>query len=323
MKRHLDEKFKMILSILKDGEYHSGQEIANTLHVSRTSIAKYIHTLQNLGLDIYTIKGRGYAVPYNIDLLDEELINKECGGAAIKTFDMIDSTNRYMMTYLDEFHQGSCILAETQTMGVGRSNTSWISPFGAQLILSMYWNCDKSTSMAGLSLAVGLATIKTLEYFGVKDIGLKWPNDIYSNQKKLAGILVESKASILYGFQIVIGVGINLINTKVMESNHLESIGLESLTDHHISKNELAISLIKEYRKTLTYFEQNGFNNMRPEWNSRDIYKNYKVRLIDKHTNTLITEGIERGVNENGSILIENSRGILEAFHIGDMSLRR
>lgn len=322
MKRHLNPKSKLILSVLSDGKYHSGNELGNTLQVSRTSIAKYIHKLQSLGLDIFTVRGRGYALPYNIELLNEEFISKECSETSIQIFDMIDSTNRYMMTYINKFNQGSCILAETQTTGVGRSNSSWISPFGAQLILSMFWTY-KNISISGLSIAIGLATVKTLEKFGIKNIGLKWPNDIYANQKKLAGILIETRASVKEGFQIVIGIGINLINTKIMTDNHIDSISIADISDNYISKNKLAVELIKEYKNTLINFEKNRSSTFCVEWNKRDIFKDCKVKLIDKYTNTTIIEGIERGINDTGSILIENPQGIIESFHIGDISLRK
>lgn len=323
MKRHLNEQTKEILRILSDGKFHSGEEMGEIIHQSRTSVGRNIRKLQELGLEIYSIKGRGFALPYNIELFDEKRINRECGGADIQVFDMIDSTNRYMMTYLDTFRPGSCILAETQTMGVGRGSTRWFSPFGGQLILSMYWNCNRDASISGLSLAVGLATVKTLESFGIRGVGLKWPNDIYAEQKKLAGILIESKVSLLDGFQIVIGIGMNLINTQTMQDKHLEAIGLENICDNTVSKNDLAIALIREYRKSLEDFNQYGFRKLYSEWNKRDVFQGCKVKLMDKYTNNFLAEGKERGVNEHGSLIIETSKGILETFHIGDISLRK
>lgn len=318
--RHLFDKYRVILQCLGDGQYHSGNELGTLLNTTRTTVRKYINEMIGLGVDIYTVRGKGYALPYKVELLNEDYINSGTGGAPIKVFDMIDSTNSYMLTYLDSFHKGSAILAETQTKGIGRNGTTWISPFGSQIILSMYW--EFSRSITGLSLAVGLATIKVLQQLGIPNIGLKWPNDIYANHKKLVGILIESKST-KSGFKVVIGTGINVITSKSLANNRdISSIALDQIYDQKISRNDLAIKLINEYRKLFTYFEKSGFSHLRSEWNSHDLFYGNEIKLIDKKTGKEIANGIERGVNDIGSIIIENKKGFQETFLIGDLSLR-
>lgn len=319
--RHLFNKYRIILKCLSDGKYHSGNELGEILNTSRTTIRKYINELVNFGVDIYIVRGKGYSLPYSIELLDEDLINQGTGGVHTKLFDMIDSTNSYMLTYLDTFHKGSCILAETQTHGVGRSGTTWISPFGCQIILSMYWEFNRA--ITGLSLAVGLATVKVLEQFGIKNIGLKWPNDIYVNQKKLAGILIESRTTQNNGFKVVIGTGINVITSNSLSNQKdISAITLDQVCNKYISRNELAIKLINEYRKLFSYFEKHGFSLLRSEWNSHDIFYGCEIKLVDKISGKTIANGIERGVNDIGSLIIENPKGMQETFLIGDLSLR-
>lgn len=319
--RHLFNKYRTILQCLSDGKYHSGNELGEILETSRTTIRKYINELISYGIDIYTVRGKGYSLPYSVELLSEDYINQGTGGASTKLFDMIDSTNSYMLTYLDTFHKGSCILAETQSKGVGRGGTSWISPFGSQILLSMYWEFNRS--ITGLSLAVGLSTVKVLEQMGIKGLGLKWPNDIYVNHKKLAGILIESKSTPNNGFKVVVGTGINVVTSNSL-SNHkdISAITLDQVFDGKISRNELAVNLINEYRKLFSFFEKYGFSLLRSEWNSHDLFYGSEIKLIDKLTGKTIANGTERGVNDIGSIIIENQKGMQETFLIGDLSLR-
>ena len=297
--RHLFNKYRTILQCLSDGKYHSGNELGEILETSRTTIRKYINELISYGIDIYTVRGKGYSLPYSVELLSEDYINQGTGGASTKLFDMIDSTNSYMLTYLDTFHKGSCILAETQTKGVGRGGTSWISPFGSQILLSMYWEFNRS------------------------GLGLKWPNDIYVNHKKLAGILIESKSTPNNGFKVVVGTGINVVTSNSL-SNHkdISAITLDQVFDGKISRNELAVNLINEYRKLFSFFEKYGFSLLRSEWNSHDLFYGSEIKLIDKLTGKTIANGTERGVNDIGSIIIENQKGMQETFLIGDLSLR-
>ena len=322
MRRHLNPRYRELLGILSDGRFHSGTELGEKMNTSRTTIAKYVRRLQDMGLDIYVVKGNGYALPESVELLDEDRINSEVGGAPVKVFDMIDSTNSYMMSYLDNFEVGSCILAETQTRGVGRANSVWISPFACQVIISMYWRMNPSV-ITGLSLAVGVATIRALEKFGVGALALKWPNDIYYNNRKLAGILVESRSTMDEKFHVVVGTGLNAISSKSLNQNCEGAIALGEITGQRkISRNDLIITLIKEYRSLMTEFEGKGFAPYHQEWNSRDLYRGERVKLVNKISGETIVEGVEHGIDCRGRILIENSRGALEAFNVGDVSLQ-
>lgn len=321
--RHLNNTYRIILDILSDGKYHSGQEIGEIVHLSRTSIGKYIQKLNVLGLDIYKVKGRGYCLPQPIELLDYDLITKETYPSQIKLFDIIDSTNAYMLTYIDSFSKGNCILAECQTKGVGRNGVKWISPFGCQIILSMYWEYDIKTNLSGLSLIIGLATIKILEKFGYKDIGLKWPNDIFCQQKKLAGILIDVKTILNKTYKIVIGVGLNVYNSHSLYKQDFQSISLDSIPNPKpINRNQIVVQLINEYKKQLENFEKNGFEQFKDQWNKYDIFRNKEVKITNKQNKEIITTGKNCGVNELGSIVIENQKGVKESFLIGDISLR-
>lgn len=321
MRRHLNPRYKQLLQLLSDGRFHSGTELSGIMETSRTTIAKYVRQIQGLGLDVYVVKGKGYALPNTIQLLDQDLIRRETGGIPLHFFDMIDSTNSYMMSYLDRFSPGSCVLAETQTMGVGRGSTSWISPLGCQVIMSMYWRISPA-AITGLSLAMGIATIRALRKLGVPDVGLKWPNDVCSGPRKLAGILVESRSTPDDAFHVVVGTGLNVVPTRTLRTAEIGAVSLDELTGGKVSRNETVIALIREYRSMLANFEQSGIESLQEEWNSLDLHLGCRIRLINKISGDTIIEGTERGIDHRGCIVIETESGRREAFSVGDVSLR-
>ena len=144
-------------------------------------------------------------------LYDEGRLQAEAPMAPVHCFPVIDSTNQYLLERVNTLSSGESCLAECQTAGRGRRGKPWVSPFGCQLILSMYWRLEQGMAAAmGLSLAVGVAVVEALESLGYPGVALKWPNDLYYQGRKLAGILVEMSGSAGASCHLVIGVGLNL-----------------------------------------------------------------------------------------------------------------
>jgi BirA family biotin operon repressor/biotin-[acetyl-CoA-carboxylase] ligase len=110
----------------------------------------------------------------------------------------------------NQLKQGQVCIAEYQNAGRGRRGRQWVSPFGSHLYLSMYWHLDQGISAAmGLSLVSALAVSDTIKImFGI-DVQLKWPNDVYLDGVKLAGILIDLEGQVSEPSHSVIGIGIN------------------------------------------------------------------------------------------------------------------
>jgi len=193
----ISDKQKKILKLLADGEFHSGTELAELLGVSRSAICKQLNGLSVLGLQHAAVSGKGYRLDRPLELLDNTQINAELTPAqqaaisVLEIHDTLPSTN----TYLVEASQqgalsGFVCFAEHQTAGKGRRGRQWVSPYGSNLYLSILWRFQQGgmASTAGLSLAIGVAVIRALRAQGFSEAGLKWPNDIYCQGKKLGGI---------------------------------------------------------------------------------------------------------------------------------------
>ena len=232
---------------------------------------------------------------------------------------VIDSTNQYLLDRLPELKSGDACVAEYQQAGRGRRGRKWFSPFGANLYLSMYWRLDQGPAAAiGLSLVIGIVMAEVLHDLGADQVRVKWPNDLYLNDRKLAGILVELTGKTGDAAQIVIGAGLNMVMRSVQNDvvnqawTNLQEAGIV------IDRNTLAVRMIKELRSSLTLFEQEGLAPFLSRWEKLDNFINRPVKLLigDKEI-----YGTSRGIDAQGALLLEQD-GVIKPWMGGEISLR-
>ncbi|MGC0974081.1 bifunctional biotin--[acetyl-CoA-carboxylase] ligase/biotin operon repressor BirA [Pantoea agglomerans] len=308
-----------LVDILSDGEFHSGEQLGETLGMSRAAINKHIQTLKSWGLDVYTVTGKGYSLSAPIQLLDEQAILSQVTQGNVSVIPVIDSTNQYLLERMHEMEPGAACIAEYQQAGRGRRGRQWFSPFGANLYMSMYWRLEQGPAAAmGLSLVIGIIMAETLRSLGADDVRVKWPNDIYLNDRKLAGILVELTGKTGDAAQIVIGAGINLAMRTADASQinqgwiNLQEAGVT------VNRNELAARLINSLREALPLFEQEGLTPFVARWAALDNFINRPVKLLIGEREV---HGIARGVDSQGGLLLEQD-GEIKAWVGGEISLR-
>ncbi|MBM3074328.1 bifunctional biotin--[acetyl-CoA-carboxylase] ligase/biotin operon repressor BirA [Lelliottia sp. RWM.1] len=308
-----------LISILSDGEFHSGEQLGEHLGMSRAAINKHIQTLRDWGVDVFTIPGKGYSLPEPIQLLDEAVIRNQITEGKVAVLPVIDSTNQYLLDRLGELESGDACVAEYQQAGRGRRGRKWFSPFGANLYLSMYWRLEQGPAAAiGLSLVIGIIMAEVLHDLGADQVRVKWPNDLYIQDRKLAGILVELTGKTGDAAQIVIGAGVNLVMRNVQADvvnqawTNLHEAGIT------IDRNTLAIRLIKELRNSLSLFEQDGLTPFLSRWEKLDNFINRPVKLLigDKEI-----YGVSRGIDAQGALLLEQD-GVIKPWVGGEISLR-
>lgn len=308
-----------LISILADAEFHSGEQLGEHLGMSRAAINKHIQTLRDWGVDVFTVPGKGYTLPEPIQLLDEEQIARQIDHGRVTVLPVIDSTNQYLLDRLSELQSGDACVAEYQQAGRGRRGRKWFSPFGSNLYLSMYWRLEQGPAAAiGLSLVIGIVIAEVLQSLGADKVRVKWPNDLYLQDRKLSGILVELTGKTGDAAQIVSGAGINLMMRRV-ESDVVNQ-GWISLQEAGISidRNTLAACLIKELRAGFKLFENEGLAPYLARWEKFDNFINRPVKLIigDKEI-----FGISRGIDAQGALLLEQD-GVVKPWIGGEISLR-
>lgn len=308
-----------IISLLADGEFHSGEHLGEFLGMSRAAINKHIQTIREWGLDVFTVPGKGYSLPAAMNLLDAERILSMLEDKRVTVLPVVDSTNQYLLDRVADLESGDACVAEYQQAGRGRRGRQWISPFGANLYLSMFWRLEQGPAAAmGLSLVIGIVMAEVLQRLGAEQVRVKWPNDLYLNDRKLAGILVELTGKTGDAAQLVLGAGINM----AMRETHANKIDQRWVnlqeTGINIDRNELAATLLNELRQSLQQFEIEGLSSFISRWRQLDNFIDRPVKLLIGEQQIF---GIARGIDQQGALLLEQE-GVIKPFIGGEISLR-
>lgn len=311
-----------LLTILADGNFHSGEELGNQLGVTRAAVWKQLKKLEALNIPLSSVKGKGYRLSDAIELLDQEAIEKKIEGRldCLEVLLNTESTNSYLLNKASD-HMGKryAVLAEKQESGRGRRGRTWVSPFGKNIYLSMLWSFSGGLgSLEGLSLVIAIAVERALAELGVADAKLKWPNDVYLKDKKLAGILLEVSGEYSGYCQVVIGIGLNI------KLSDYDAVSINQpwaqLSEHlgGIDRNSVAAAVINQLIKTIEQFDKQGFESFQDYWLSKDAFIDQEVNLVLPNN---VCTGIAKGVNSKGQLLLQTATG-LEVVNAGELSLR-
>lgn len=321
-----------LLRLLADGEFHSGEILAQRLGVSRASVNNALHGIGNYGLTLYSVRGRGYRLLNPPQWLDAAQISAQLAGEAgifsIEILDSAVSTNTLLLQRAAQgAPSGSVLAAEWQSGGRGRLGRTWHSGLGNALTFSLLWRFDCGLAgLSGLSLATGVALMRALHALGISGAQLKWPNDVLGTDGKIAGILIEAQGDMLGPSAVVIGIGINL--TLPQEILQRIDQPVSDLSQHATTlpqRNLLLAAVLRELLTVLREFATAGFAALREEWEGYHFYQNRAVQL--SLPDGKLVQGNVRGVNQDGALVIElksaeGSRPETRIFHAGEISLR-
>jgi len=327
---------EQLIQYLAEGQFVSGQWLGEQLGVSRAAISNHIASLIDMGLDVFSVTGKGYKLSEPLTLLDEKNIQHKLDELGqqniVEVHNIIDSTNSYLLRRLpNQNHNLQVCLAEYQDSGRGRRGRKWISPFGSHIYMSMYWHLEQGMAAAmGLSVVSALAVSDAIKELYQINVQLKWPNDIYFDGVKLAGILIDLEGQALEPCHCVIGIGLNINMpqksaeqvdqpwTDLQEAIIKNDTESDQKTASVIDRNELAAILITKLSHRLKQHQSEGLVTMVNEWAKHDFYLNKPVRLI---TGSREKKGICRGINNQGALLLEVD-GQISPIYGGDVSLR-
>ena len=320
-----------VLNILSDGKFHSGEAIAKHFKVSRVTIWQAIAEAEKLGVEIFSVRGKGYSLSHPVQFIDEVKVKKAIGEMAswfnIKVFDVLDSTNNFLMQEAPKgYPHASCVVANIQTSGKGRRGRQWQSSLGENLTFSFLWRFTKgAAALSGLSLAVGTSLIRSLKKINVNQALLKWPNDILvkddEGYKKLAGILIELQGDMDGQCAAIIGIGINLkLSKNQLAKIDQPAIGINQCIDNEVDTNEFLGIIIKDLTDVLAKFESNNFEYFKDEWQSYDAFQDQFISISLGDGG--IISGKEHGVNDMGALEVITEDGI-KTFSSGEVSIRK
>lgn len=234
--------------------------------------------------------------------------------AEIQLHEEIDSTNADALRQLKTGKQGNWIvLAKSQSAGRGRRGREWLSPKNGGVYLSLVRSFElPANSLQALSLVTALSLRQALEKLGIKQLRLKWPNDILYKKKKLAGILLELKQS-GDSCHLVFGVGINMnLPAATVQAIERAVTDIAAISEEQgaagsiADGNSIVAELANELSANLELYQQHGFAPFRDRWNQADCYLDCDIVIQSGETRTI---GKSLGVDESGALILQSATG--------------
>ena len=224
-------------------------------------------------------------------------------------FDSIDSTNQFLSNRPFSNNTELCV-ARQQTQGKGQYGRTWQSQKDGSILFSIRRSFSQECNLNGLSLVVGLAIIKALEgELSVSGMTIKWPNDIYYDNKKLAGILLENQ-TYPSNQLVVIGVGVNyaLNEDMVCETPWID---LTELAKKLPSISNLTASIINHTLALTERFELKGFADFQMDWERYDMLKGKQISF-EREGASITAEVL--GISSKGALKIIAQNKVEELY---------
>ena len=318
-----NERIWQLLEILSDGKFHSGELLGKSLGLSRASIFDALKDVASMGIALQRVRGRGYRLtqPWQKLNIDEVLcfLGKKAGKFSIETLQQATSSNTLLLQRASSGAvSGSVLAVELQTAGRGRLGRTWHSGLGNALTFSLLWRFEKGlNSLSGLSLAVGVAVVRTLKKQGGQGMQLKWPNDILTEQGKLGGILIEAQGDMLGPSAVVIGIGLNYrLSGNFEDMIDQPYCSLDNVCTEMPTRNQLLAMILMELDEVLFEFADQGFEVFRVEWELYHAYQNRTIRM--KMPDDTEVTGIASGINKSGELCLKTPQGV-KYFNSGEV----
>lgn len=316
-----------LLGVLADGRFHSGARLAAGAGVSRMTVCNAMRRLSDMGLEIDALRGRGYRLRRPVELLERETILGLLGAgvrpriARLEVHPRIDSTNSALMREgAAGAACGTVCLAEAQSAGRGRRGRGWVSPFGANLYLSLLWRFQHCPAeITGLGSLVGMALARAMRGCGAEGVGVKWPNDLVHQGRKLGGILMEMSGEVGGRCHVVVGVGINMaLSPEQGRAIDQPWTSLaQILREGYPARNALAAAVIEAIVGAIERFESRGLEGLAKDWRGLDTVAGQEVRVS---TARGTFEGVAAGVDGRGRLRLMRG-GAEQVYDSGDVSL--
>jgi BirA family transcriptional regulator, biotin operon repressor / biotin---[acetyl-CoA-carboxylase] ligase len=320
----------LALRRLADGHFHSGEDVARALGRSRATLSAALKLAPELGVELFSVRGKGYRLSEPIEFLDIPLIAARLAGTRVRleVVDEIESTStRLLELAAAGAASGTCLAAEWQSAGRGRRGRGWISSVGGSLTFSLLWRFERGAGhLGGLSLAVGAAVARALASCGAQRVQVKWPNDVVVDFRKLAGILVETSGEMQGPSVAVIGVGVNYrlgervidrIDQPVIDVAHCSA---SSAAGAIASRSEVLAALLAELARALDDFERRGFAGVRDAWLALHAYQGRRVRVVPPREAPFEAQVVD--VAPDGALVVRTDDARTLTLSSAEISLR-
>ncbi|MGB9978373.1 biotin--[acetyl-CoA-carboxylase] ligase [Methanobacterium sp.] len=306
----------------KKGEYINIDDLASKLEIPVSKVHEYITSLENEGYIIEISSDKEFKLKEDLTLLLphklKDKLNTSYIGKEIHYFREVDSTNEVGKKLAREgAPEGTIIIAESQSRGKGRRGKKWISPLGGAWLSIILRPNTLPINAPQLTFIAGVAAAQTIKDEYGLDAGIKWPNDVLIDSKKVCGVLTEISTKIDTIDYIVTGIGIDAnIDVNLLPSELRDTTtSIKSELDHDISRMILVQKFLGNFETLYDKFNEGNFQEILRKWRqlSKTIGSQVEIRK-----GTEIIRGEAIGVNSKGALILELKDGTLRKIISGE-----
>lgn len=303
--------------------YVSGEKISQQLKVTRSAIWKQIKILKEEGFEIEAQTKNGYRLLKTPNSLNEWVLKQALAttslGCTIELVDVLSSTNDHAkgQARLGAVH-GHVVIANSQSSGRGRLQRQWESPRGG-IWMSVVLRPNLSLADASkITLAASVAIVDALRELFQLRIGIKWPNDLIYQGKKLAGILGEVVGEWNAVQTLIVGLGLNANFPREKLSDSLSAITLQEILGYEVDLNRLTAGILKNMESELKLLENKAFEELRLKWSERAVGLGEEIIILRGEE---VLQGVFKGISIDGALLLKTEDGE-KSFSAGEIQLR-
>jgi len=315
----------LVLKELSVSGYASGEAISRKLHITRSAVWKHIVKLRERGYNIEASPRRGYRLVSRPDKLIPAEIAPLLGRCVIGSHliyqeETGSTADEARLLASKGAPAGTVIIAEHQTAGRGRMGRSWQTPAGQAIAMSVILYPSFSPTQAPLlSLVTALATARAVESVAGVKAQLKWPNDIYLNDRKLGGVLVEMAAELDRISWVVDSIGLNVNNTFAGTELEGSATSLAAELGYSISRRDLTVAILQELDRMYEIVTETGFSSLRKDFEKLDMLQSKKVTVAVPDG---LVSGVAVGIDESGCLLVRDlTSGRVHSLFSGEASI--
>jgi BirA family biotin operon repressor/biotin-[acetyl-CoA-carboxylase] ligase len=322
----IDDKILELFKRNKDA-YHSGEDISNTLGITRQALWKHIEKLRDMGYIIEAVPHLGYKL---LDVPDKLLVPEikwnlktKNIGKDIRFFESVGSTNDKAYALAEKgAAEGTIVIADAQTKGKGRLGRKWVSPSDSGIYMSCILRPEISPNeVPKITLAAAVSAVKAVrEFAGIKAL-IKWPNDIIVSDRKAGGILTELKGEPDRVEFVILGIGININTAKSALPAGATSLKGESRSSSDFSRTEFIRILLENLDEEYIKFKKRGFSHVRSELKGYSCTLGRHVKVTTSNKKTF--HGKAADINADGALVVKLENGSRKVFLSGDVTLLR
>lgn len=325
-----DSAFKVLEILERATAPLSGETISNELKITRSAVWKHINELRTMGYDISSSQKEGYRLTRTSNKLLPYEIHKKLTtkfiGKKMRYLENTPSTiwvGKQLCSEgdVDKMH-GLVIIAEEQSGGIGRLGRAWISPSGGiwvTIVLKPDIPVDRifMITMAG-SIAVARAIRKEFNLGAL----IKWPNDIFIGNKKVAGLLMElsAEADVVHYCLLSTGIDVNVPLKKFEPALQDQVTSICAEVGHEVDRASFLARILKEFESHYLLIEGGEYDAIIREWKSLSCTLENRVQ-IRTLKNSFEGEAID--IDEFGALIIRKDNGKLERVIAGDCFQRQ